>query len=44
MARHALTVQVVASGELLTVHVCPECGALVVDAEAHRRWHRTVER
>jgi predicted RNA-binding Zn-ribbon protein involved in translation (DUF1610 family) len=31
--------KIVASGRLISVHVCPTCGALVVDAVAHRAWH-----
>jgi hypothetical protein len=32
-------VDVIASGQLVRLHVCASCGAVVADLELHRRWH-----
>lgn len=34
-----MTLTMLSDGRLVRLTVCPLCGALVIDAELHRRWH-----
>jgi hypothetical protein len=38
-----LSLKVVASGQLVTLFICPVCAAIVADVETHRRWHERAE-
>jgi hypothetical protein len=38
-----LRLKVVASGQLVTLFICPVCAAIVADVETHRRWHERAE-
>jgi hypothetical protein len=38
-----LRLKVVASGQLVTLAVCPTCAAVVADVDVHRTWHATAK-